>query len=55
MAARWRIECLVCGNKKSFHDSKDILYSKWKILAWDINDNVPICTCEKCEYIKKDK
>lgn len=50
-----RIKCQVCGKKESFNDAKDITYSGWKILAWDMNDSVPICTCKDCEYLKKDK
>lgn len=58
MAIREEVECIECGKKETFADIKDITYSHWKILAWNVKTVQPVCVCDKCEYNqskKKDK
>jgi len=51
MAKKWTIECVVCGKKENFGDDKDVVQSHWKILGWDVGNNIPKCVCDKCEYV----
>jgi hypothetical protein len=46
---------MVCETKGSFDDAKDVTYSKWKIIAWNVNTSEPKCVCPKCDYFKKSK
>jgi len=59
MANHWHLKCDICNKAMSFMDAKDIHYSKWTILAWDVESNTPLITCPKCVYpiniIKKQK
>lgn len=58
MAKKWEVSCIVCGKRNSFGDEKDITFSKWKIVAWNVNTSEPKCVCDKCEYkgsVVKDK
>ena len=52
MAIRWMLECITCGKKESFNDSKDISHAKWSIIAWNVKSNEPKCVCDKCDYIQ---
>lgn len=50
MAVKWTLECCECGKRESFGDAKDIIFAKWKIIAWDVKTADPKCVCDKCEY-----
>jgi hypothetical protein len=49
------IECAECKYKDTFLELKDALYSNWKIVAWNVDKNIPICICPECEYGKPKK
>lgn len=48
-----KVNCMVCETNASFDDAKDVTYSKWKIIAWNVNTSEPKCVCPKCDYFKK--
>lgn len=50
MADRYKIKCVECGKVETFMDEKAIKYAHWKIIAWNVGANEPICLCDKCEY-----
>ena len=50
MARRYHIKCIECGKVGVFGDVKDIIQSKWKILAWNVKSGDPKALCDKCEY-----
>lgn len=39
-----------CGKKEKFSDAKDVVYSKWKVLAWIVPSGEPRVVCPDCEY-----
>jgi len=49
MTSKYQCQCDMCGKKSQFEDTKDIVYHKWKILAWDMSKNNPIVICDKCK------
>jgi len=50
MAVRKLTECVVCGEKQYYIDHRDVINSKWKILAWIVPSGEPRCVCDKCVY-----
>ena len=54
-AGKLTVECTECGEKDNFQDAKDVTYAHWKIIAWDVDKNMPICLCPECEYGKPKK
>jgi hypothetical protein len=52
MAAKWHLACDECGKKESFNDAKDIIFAKWKIIAWKVPSGEPKVLCPDCEYGK---
>lgn len=58
MAAKFSVECAVCGKKESFLDFKAMQQAHWVALAWEIKENRPVVTCPKCDYpigVKKEE
>jgi hypothetical protein len=56
--AKLSVECVVCDTKDSFVDLKALQNARWVTLAWNMNENVPVVTCPKCDYpsaVKKKK
>lgn len=54
MAKKYKVSCLSCEKEDQFEDEKAITYAHWKIIAWKLPDNSPLCVCNKCDYpIKK--
>jgi hypothetical protein len=47
--AKISAQCKLCDKKKEFIDNKDITFSKWKIIGWNVSNGQPIVICDKCE------
>lgn len=55
MAKKLVIKCVVCDKSDNFSDSKDVTQARWKIIGWNIGQDEPICTCNKCDYFDQPK
>ena len=51
----WECECVMCGTKMTFSDTRDINQAHWTILAWELPSGEPVCVCSECEYGKPKK
>lgn len=50
MSDKYKLECVKCGKKDGFEDTKAITFAHWIILGWNMSNNIPVCTCDKCNY-----
>lgn len=52
---RFEVKCIKCQKPSIFTDVFDVKQSNWNILGWNMNSGYPICICDKCEKINKNK
>lgn len=50
MSKKIKTVCSECEKIDSFIDIQDIRSAGWRITGWNINENEPICLCNKCEF-----
>ena len=50
-----KVQCVECGKKESFVDSKDITHARWQIVAWIVESCEPRVVCNECDFGKPKK
>lgn len=49
MKYKYTIKCNKCSKEQKFIDIVEVNQLKWKTIAWNVEDNTPICVCPKCQ------
>jgi hypothetical protein len=41
-------KCDNCEQKQKFNSNNELLAAGWRIVAWRVAENEPVCICNKC-------